>query len=167
MNNPSDPTKPGVMRVMRLTVPGEPLVLDYLPVPNPAPGDVLLKVLACGVCRTDLHILDGDLPPHQAGIVPGHEVVGRVVAKGSAVTRFRIGDRVGIPWLGGTCGHCAYCTERHENLCDTPVFTGYDRHGGFADYALADARFCFALPDAYDDLHAAPLLCAGLIGFRA
>jgi len=167
MNNPSDPTMPDVMRVMRLTVPGEPLVLDHLPVPNPAPGDVLLKVLACGVCRTDLHILDGDLPPHQAGIVPGHEVVGRVVAKGSAVTRFRIGDRVGIPWLGGTCGHCAYCTERNENLCDTPVFTGYDRHGGFADYALADARFCFALPDAYDDLHAAPLLCAGLIGFRA
>ena len=167
MNNPSDPTMPDVMRVMRLTVPGEPLVLDHLPVPNPAPGDVLLKVLACGVCRTDLHILDGDLPPHQTGIVPGHEVVGRVVAKGSAVTRFRIGDRVGIPWLGGTCGHCAYCTERNENLCDTPVFTGYDRHGGFADYALADARFCFALPDAYDDLHAAPLLCAGLIGFRA
>ena len=167
MNNPSDPTMPDVMRVMRLTVPGEPLVLDHLPVPNPAPGDVLLKVLACGVCRTDLHILDGDLPPHQAGIVPGHEVVGRVVAKGSAVTRFRLGDRVGIPWLGGTCGHCDYCTGRHENLCDTPVFTGYDRHGGFADYALADARFCFVLPSAYDDLHAAPLLCAGLIGFRA
>jgi propanol-preferring alcohol dehydrogenase len=128
---------------------------------------VLLKVLACGVCRTDLHILDGELPAHKPGIAPGHEVVGRVVALGSAVTRFRVGDRVGIPWLGGTCGHCAYCAAQHENLCDTPVFTGYDRNGGFAEYALADARFCFALPDAYDDVHAAPLLCAGLIGYRA
>jgi propanol-preferring alcohol dehydrogenase len=136
-------------------------------VPEPAAHDVLLKVLAWGVCRTDLHILDGELPAHKPGIVPGHEVVGRVVALGSAVTRFRVGDRVGIPWLGGTCGHCAYCAAQHENLCDTPVFTGYDRNGGFAEYALADARFCFALPDAYDDVHAAPLLCAGLIGYRA
>lgn len=155
------------MRAMMLDAPGLPLKLGHLPVPEPAAHDVLLKVLACGVCRTDLHILDGELPAHKPGIIPGHEVVGRVVALGSAVTRFRVGDRVGIPWLGGTCGHCAYCAGQHENLCDTPVFTGYDRNGGFAEYALADARFCFALPDAYDDVHAAPLLCAGLIGYRA
>jgi propanol-preferring alcohol dehydrogenase len=152
---------------MMLDAPGQPLKLGHLAVPEPATHDVLVKVLACGVCRTDLHILDGELPAHKPGIVPGHEVVGRVVALGSAVTRFRVGDRVGIPWLGGTCGHCAYCAGQHENLCDTPVFTGYDRNGGFAEYALADARFCFALPDAYDDVHAAPLLCAGLIGYRA
>ncbi len=155
------------MRAMMLDAPGQPLKLGHLAVPEPAAHDVLLKVLACGVCRTDLHILDGELPAHKPGIAPGHEVVGRVVALGSAVTRFRVGDRVGIPWLGGTCGHCAYCAAQHENLCDTPVFTGYDRNGGFAEYALADARFCFALPDAYDDVHAAPLLCAGLIGYRA
>jgi len=152
---------------MMLDAPGQPLKLGHLAVPEPATHDVLVKVLACGVCRTDLHILDGELPAHKPGIVPGHEVVGRVVALGPAVTRFRVGDRVGIPWLGGTCGHCAYCAGQHENLCDTPVFTGYDRNGGFAEYALADARFCFALPDAYDDVHAAPLLCAGLIGYRA
>ena len=157
----------GFMRAMTLASTGGSLVMTRLPIPTPAAQDVLVQVLACGVCRTDLHILDGDLPAHRPGIVPGHEVVGRVVATGSAVTRFRIGERVGIPWLGGTCGHCGYCASAHENLCDTPVFTGYDRHGGFADYALADARFCFALPDAYDDQHAAPLLCAGLIGFRA
>ncbi len=155
------------MRAMMLDAPGHPLKLGRLAMPEPATHDVLLKVLACGVCRTDLHILDGELPAHKPGIVPGHEVVGRVVALGPAVTRFRVGDRVGIPWLGGTCGHCAYCAGQHENLCDTPVFTGYDRNGGFAEYALADARFCFALPDAYDDVHAAPLLCAGLIGYRA
>ena len=155
------------MRAMMLDAPGQPLKPGHLAVPEPATHDVLVKVLACGVCRTDLHILDGELPAHKPGIVPGHEVVGRVVALGSAVTRFRVGDRVGIPWLGGTCGHCAYCAGQHENLCDTPVFTGYDRNGGFAEYALADARFCFALPDAYDDVHAAPLLCAGLIGYRA
>jgi propanol-preferring alcohol dehydrogenase len=155
------------MRAMMLDAPDQPLKLGHLAVPEPAAHDVLLKVLAWGVCRTDLHILDGELPAHKPGIVPGHEVVGRVVALGSAVTRFRVGDRVGIPWLGGTCGHCAYCAAQHENLCDTPVFTGYDRNGGFAEYALADARFCFALPDAYDDVHAAPLLCAGLIGYRA
>ena len=155
------------MRAMMLDAPDQPLKLGHLAVPEPAAHDVLLKVLAWGVCRTDLHILDGELPAHKPGIVPGHEVVGRVVALGSAVTRFRVGDRVGIPWLGGTCGHCAYCAGQHENLCDTPVFTGYDRNGGFAEYALADARFCFALPDAYDDVHAAPLLCAGLIGYRA
>ena len=155
------------MRAMMLDAPDQPLKLGHLAVPEPAAHDVLLKVLAWGVCRTDLHILDGELSAHKPGIVPGHEVVGRVMALGSAVTRFRVGDRVGIPWLGSTCGHCAYCAAQHENLCDTPVFTGYDRNGGFAEYVLADARFCFALPDAYDDVHAAPLLCAGLIGYRA
>ncbi|MDO9166511.1 MAG: zinc-dependent alcohol dehydrogenase family protein [Rhodoferax sp.] len=155
------------MRAMTLSSPGQPLVLAELPMPQPQAHEVVIQVLACGVCRTDLHIVDGDLPPRHAGIVPGHEVVGRVVAAGPLATRFQLGDRVGIPWLGGTCGHCAYCASDRENLCDTPVFTGYDRNGGFAQYAAADDRFCFALPERYDDVHAAPLLCAGLIGYRA
>jgi propanol-preferring alcohol dehydrogenase len=156
-----------VMLAMRVTGYGQPLLAADLPLPVPGEHEVLLKVLACGVCRTDLHIIDGDLPPRHAGIVPGHEVVGRVVAAGPLATRFAVGSRIGVPWLGGTCGHCVYCTERHENLCDTPVFTGYDRDGGFAQYAVADERYCFALPERYDDVHAAPLLCAGLIGYRA
>jgi propanol-preferring alcohol dehydrogenase len=155
------------MKAMALSGPGQPLVLVDLPVPEPGDNEVRIQVLACGVCRTDLHIVDGDLAPKHAGIVPGHEVVGRVVAAGRLVIRFQIGDRVGIPWLGGTCGHCPYCAQQRENLCDTPVFTGYDRNGGFAQYAVADARYCFALPEQYDDVHAAPLLCAGLIGYRA
>lgn len=155
------------MLAMTLPAPGQPLVMADLPMPEPQAHEVLLQVLACGVCRTDIHIVDGDLPARQAGIVPGHEVVGRVVARGAGVRSFQIGSRVGVPWLGGTCGHCAYCAGGRENLCDTPVFTGYDRHGGFAQYTVADARFCFALPECYDDLHAAPLLCAGLIGYRA
>ena len=155
------------MLAMTLNAPGQPLVLSELPLPEPGEHEIRIKVLACGVCRTDLHIVDGDLPLRQPGIVPGHEVVGRVVAAGRLAARFQLGDRVGIPWLGGTCGHCLYCEERKENLCDTPVFTGYDRNGGFAEYAVADERFCFALPERYDDLHAAPLLCAGLIGYRA
>lgn len=155
------------MKAMTLSAPGQPLVLTDLPMPTPGARDILVKVLACGVCRTDLHILDGDLPPHTAGIVPGHEVVGRIVERGADASRFQLGARVGIPWLGGTCGHCPYCAAHRENLCDTPVFTGYDRPGGFAEYAVADERFCFALPERYDDVHAAPLLCAGLIGYRA
>ncbi|MDO8250124.1 MAG: zinc-dependent alcohol dehydrogenase family protein [Rhodoferax sp.] len=155
------------MLAMTLNAPGQPLVMTDLPMPEPGEHDLCIKVLACGVCRTDLHIMDGDLPPRKPCIVPGHEVVGRVVAAGRRATRFQLGDRVGIPWLGGTCGHCAYCADHRENLCDTPVFTGYDRNGGFAQYAVADERFCFALPERYDDLHAAPLLCAGLIGYRA
>ena len=137
--------------------------------PLPAPGEhgLLIKVLACGVCRTDLHVIDGDLPLHRPSVVPGHEVVGQVVAQGSRASRHAIGDRVGVPWLGGTCGACPYCATQRENLCDRPVFTGYDCDGGFAEYAAADERFCFALPTRYDDTHAAPLLCAGLIGFRA
>lgn len=155
------------MLAMCTTTAGGPLRAAELPLPQPGAHDVRVQVRACGVCRTDLHVIDGDLPPRHAHIVPGHEVVGRVVAAGSAATRFRIGERVGIPWLGGTCGHCAYCAGQRENLCDSPVFTGYDRNGGFAQFAVADERFCFELPPAYDDLHAAPLLCAGLIGFRA
>jgi propanol-preferring alcohol dehydrogenase len=155
------------MLAMTLNAPGQSLVMADLPMPKPRAHEVLLQVLACGVCRTDLHIVDGDLPPRHAGIVPGHEVVGRVVARGELVSAFETGSRVGVPWLGGTCGRCAYCADGRENLCDTPVFTGYDRDGGFAQYTVADARFCFALPESYDDVHAAPLLCAGLIGYRA
>lgn len=152
---------------MNLSGPGQPLVMANLPIPEPGEHDIRIKVLACGVCRTDLHIVDGELPLKHPGIVPGHEVVGRVVAAGRLATRFQMGDGVGIPWLGGTCGHCTYCTGCRENLCDTPVFTGYDRNGGFAEYSVADERFCFFLPDRYDDMHATPLLCAGLIGYRA
>lgn len=155
------------MLAMRIAAPGQALVAAQLPVPDPGDRELLVQVLACGVCRTDLHIIEGDLPPRHPGMVPGHEVVGRVVAAGRAATRFAIGTRIGIPWLGGTCGHCSYCAGQHENLCDTPVFTGYDRPGGFAEYAVADERYCFALPQCYDDAHAAPLLCAGLIGYRA
>jgi propanol-preferring alcohol dehydrogenase len=135
-------------------------------VPRPGPGEVLVRVRACGVCRTDLHIIDGDLPSHRQGVVPGHEIVGEVVAQGPGATRFPLGTRIGVPWLGRACGTCPYCRGARENLCDAPLFTGYDRDGGYAEYAVADARFCFALPDGCDDLHAAPLLCAGLIGFR-
>jgi propanol-preferring alcohol dehydrogenase len=155
------------MLAMTLAAPGQLLAMTDLPVPEPGEHDILIKVLACGVCRTDLHIVDGDLPLKHPGIVPGHEVVGRVVAAGCLATRFKVDDRVGVPWLGGVCGHCAYCAGRRENLCDTPLFTGYDRNGGFAEYAVADERFCFSLPERYDDAHAAPLLCAGLIGYRA
>lgn len=155
------------MLAMTVSGPGQPLVMADLSMPQLGEYDIAVKVLACGVCRTDLHVVDGDLPPRHPGMVPGHEVVGRVVAAGRLATRFQMGDRVGIPWLGGACGHCAYCVNHRENLCDTPVFTGYDRHGGFAQYAAADDRFCFSLPDRYDDVHAAPLLCAGLIGYRA
>ena len=138
----------------------------HRPVPRPGAGEILVRVRACGVCRTDLHILDGELPPHREAVVPGHEVVGESVAAGPGATRFAQGTRVGIPWLGRACGACPYCRMARENLCDAPLFTGYDRDGGYAEYALADERFCFALPEACDDLHAAPLLCAGLIGFR-
>lgn len=155
------------MRAMTLQAPGCRLVLTDLPIPVPQGFDVLIKISACGVCRTDLHILDGDLPLRHPGLVPGHEAVGHIVAVGEACRARRVGERVGIPWLGGSCGVCGYCLHRQENLCDTPVFTGYDRNGGFAEFAVADERYCFLIPDRYDDVHAAPLLCAGLIGFRA
>jgi len=152
---------------MMLFASGSALVATGRAIPTPGPGEVLLEVAACGVCRTDLHLLDGDLPGARLPIVPGHEIVGRVAALGAGATRFRPGERVGVPWLGGACGHCRHCASRHENLCDDAVFTGYHRDGGFARYAVADERYCLALPAAYDDLHAAPLLCAGLIGYRA
>jgi propanol-preferring alcohol dehydrogenase len=155
------------MRAMCTSTAGGPLVLSELGLPQPGAHEIRVRVLACGVCRTDLHIIDGELPPRLPHVVPGHEVVGEVVAAGPGAARFPIGTRIGIPWLGGTCGHCSYCTGQRENLCDAPVFTGYDRNGGFAQHAVADERFCFALPERYDDVHAAPLLCAGLIGFRA
>jgi propanol-preferring alcohol dehydrogenase len=143
------------------------LVPQRKPLPALGAQDVLVRVLACGVCRTDLHVLDAELPPRRPDVVPGHEVVGEVVAAGPRASRFRMGARVGIPWLGHTCGHCEYCRMARENLCDAPAFTGYDRDGGYAEYCAADERFCFALPASYDDAHAAPLLCAGLIGFRS
>ena len=135
-------------------------------VPAPARGEVLIEVAACGVCRTDLHVLDGEIPASYP-IIPGHEIVGRVVALGESVDDLALGDRVGVPWLGRTCGACRYCREGHENLCDAPLFTGATRDGGYASHAIADARFCFALPQGLDDVTAAPLLCAGLIGWRA
>jgi propanol-preferring alcohol dehydrogenase len=161
------PKLPPDMLAMRADPSLRALVPSRVPLPVPGEQDVLLQVLACGVCRTDIHIVDGELPPHRDSVVPGHEVVGRVVAHGPCAGRFALGDRVGIPWLGGACGHCGFCADSRENLCDHPAFTGYDRDGGFAEYAAANERFCFDLPAGYDDVHAAPLLCAGLIGFRA
>jgi propanol-preferring alcohol dehydrogenase len=162
-----DFTLPDRMLAMVLDAPGKPLQPRMLPLPAPAAGQVLIRVGACGVCRTDLHIADGELPSHKLPLVPGHEVAGTVVRTGAAVTRLQPGQRVGVPWLSHTCGHCAFCRMHRENLCDHALFTGYDIDGGYAAYAVADAGYCIALPDRYDDLHAAPLLCAGLIGFRA
>ena len=155
------------MLAMQLPAARHKLLPVDLPIPVPAPNEVLLKVRACGVCRTDLHIVDGELPLTRTPLVPGHEIVGIVVANGDCAQRFSIGTRIGVPWLGGTCGHCQYCADARENLCDQAVFTGYHRDGGYAENVVADERYCFALPDCYDDLHAAPLLCAGLIGYRA
>lgn len=155
------------MRAMRLHAPGRPLVAETLDVPRPGTGEVLLAVRACGVCRTDLHIVDGELEDARLPLIPGHEIVGEVVDRGAGAERFALGDRVGVPWLGATCGVCEYCRAGRENLCDRPRFTGFTRDGGYAQFAVADERFCFAIPPAFDDAHAAPLLCAGLIGYRA
>jgi propanol-preferring alcohol dehydrogenase len=152
---------------MVLKRPHDGLVLTEMSLPQPSPQQILIRVLACGVCRTDLHVVDGELTEGKLPIIPGHEIVGRVTATGTAVTRFRSGDRVGVPWLGSTCGTCAYCTSGRENLCNDARFTGYHLDGGYAEYALADERYCFALPPEYSDIEAAPLLCAGLIGYRA
>jgi propanol-preferring alcohol dehydrogenase len=152
---------------MVLTAVGQPLQRVERPIPTPGTGEVLLRVAACGVCRTDLHVVDGELPARQLPLVPGHEIVGTVIARGRGVNRFAVGDRVGVPWLGGTCGACPFCASRRENLCDTPQFTGYTRDGGYAEHAVARAEFCFHLPADLDDVHSAPLLCAGLIGYRA
>ena len=155
------------MDALRLNRPGEPLARERLPVPVPGPGEILVAVHACGVCRTDLHLVDGELLGGKLPITPGHEVVGRVADAGRGAGRFRAGDRVGIPWLGRTCGECDYCRAGRENLCDRPAFTGFHRDGGYAGYVVADDRFCFPIPEAFDDAEAAPLLCAGLIGHRA
>jgi len=155
------------MRAMVLERLGESLRLVERPDPEPAAGEVRVRVSACGVCRTDLHVVDGELPNPKLPIVPGHEIVGRVDAVGPGVTALAVGMRVGIPWLGKTCGVCRYCREGRENLCDRPLFTGYTRDGGYATHALADARYVFGLPDGGDDVATAPLLCAGLIGWRS
>lgn len=154
------------MRVMELERPGTKLALVSRQPPRPAAGQVLLRVSACGVCRTDLHIADGDLPDLGRAIVPGHEIVGVVDAAGPGAERFAPGTRVGVPWLGWTCGACGYCVSGRENLCDHARFTGYHLDGGYSDYALADGRYCLPIPPGYADAEAAPLLCAGLIGYR-
>jgi propanol-preferring alcohol dehydrogenase len=155
------------MRAMVLDRPGTALMLRERPIPRPGPGEILIEIEACGVCRTDLHVVDGELPRAKLPIVPGHEIVGRVAAVGADVTGFARDERVGVPWLGSTCGVCPYCRDGRENLCDRPLFTGYTRDGGYATHTLADARFCFPLPDNVDAAEAAPLLCAGLIGWRS
>ncbi|MFH1605007.1 MAG: zinc-dependent alcohol dehydrogenase family protein [Pseudomonadota bacterium] len=155
------------MRAMILDRPGLPLRLAKLPLPQPGAGTILIEVEACGVCRTDLHLVDGELPYPALPIIPGHEIVGRVKALGSGVVGFLLGQRVGVPWLGWTCGQCRFCAEGRENLCDQARFTGYQLQGGYAEYTVADARYCFSLPDAGDPAALAPLLCAGLIGYRA
>ena len=155
------------MRCMQLDRLGEPLRLRERPVPQPGNGELMLAVSACGVCRTDLHVVDGDLTHSKLPIVPGHEIVGRVAAVGQGVSGFRMGERVGVPWLGATCGVCPYCREDAENLCDAPVFTGYTRDGGFATHTIADARYCFPLGEDGNDAEIAPWLCAGLIGWRS
>jgi len=155
------------MRAMVLERPRQPLVLRELPVPEPGPGQVLLRVRACGVCRTDLHIVDGELPDPKLPLVLGHQIVGEVLQRGPGAERFGLGQRVGVPWLGWTCGECRFCRSGRENLCDRARFTGYTLDGGYAEYAVADERYCFPLPEGYPDLQVAPLLCAGLIGYRA
>ncbi|HKP01873.1 MAG TPA: zinc-dependent alcohol dehydrogenase family protein [Chthoniobacterales bacterium] len=155
------------MRAMRLHAVGRELIGDDLPVARPATRQLLVKVAACAVCRTDLHVVDGELPNPKLPLVPGHEVVGRVEEIGPGVDNFQRGDRVGIPWLGWTCGECEFCLSARENLCERARFTGYTIDGGYAEFAVADARFAFRLPDAFDDVSAAPLLCAGLIGYRS
>jgi propanol-preferring alcohol dehydrogenase len=155
------------MKAMMLDAASRTLVPTVLPMPEPQADELLIQVSACGVCRTDLHVVDGELahPKHQ--LIPGHEIVGTVVATGPGTTRFTIGQRIGVPWLGRTCGRCDYCLSGRENLCDQAQFTGYTLDGGYAQFAVADQRYCFALPEGYSDAEAAPLLCAGLIGYRA
>ena len=155
------------MRAMQFDAANRPLVLRTLDRPVPGAHQVLIKVAACGVCRTDLHVVDGDLPNPKHDVVPGHEVVGTVAALGPGVSTLTLGERIGVPWLGWTCGECAYCLSGRENLCEEARFTGYTLDGGYAEYMVADARFCFRLPVLYADAQAAPLLCAGLIGYRA
>lgn len=155
------------MRVMIFEKPGKDLSLREMDLPEPGAEQVLLRVHACAVCRTDLHVIDGELSDPKIPLIPGHEIVGTVATIGAAVTRFKVGDRLGVPWLGWTCGECSFCREGQENLCDRAKFTGYTLDGGYAEYAVADQRFCFPIPEEYSDIEAAPLLCAGLIGYRS
>lgn len=155
-----------IMKAMVLPRPHAPLVMEERPIPSLGVGELRLKIEACGVCRTDLHVVDGELTRPKLPIVPGHEIVGRVEAIGPSVTGFSLGQRVGVPWLGHTCGHCPYCLSARENLCDDPLFTGYTRDGGYATHTIADASYCFPLPETGDSATLAPLLCAGLIGWR-
>src|SRR5450756_438262 len=155
------------MRAMILEAAGQPLRPAEIPKPEPGSGQLLIEVKACGVCRTDLHIVDGDLAKPKLPLVPGHQIVGTVAALGPGAEGFEAGDRVGVPWLGWTDGECRYCRSGRENLCDNARFTGYDIDGGYAEFALADHRYCFAIPEGFSDLQAAPLLCAGLIGYRS
>ncbi len=155
------------MRAMVLTAPRTPLQELEVPLPASGPDQILIRLHACGICRTDLHVVDGELTEPKLPIIPGHEIVGTVAAKGERVDRYAVGDRVGVPWLGYTCGSCRYCRSGRENLCDQARFTGYQLDGGYAEYTVADQRYCFSLPDGYSDAAAAPLLCAGLIGYRS
>ena len=155
------------MRGMVLDTPHTPLRLAALPVPSPGAEQVLIRVHACAVCRTDLHVVDAELTEPKLPLIPGHEIVGTIAALGAGVERFAVGDRVGVPWLGWTCGECAFCRSGRENLCGQARFTGYQIDGGYGEFTLADQRFCFAIPEGYSDIEAAPLLCAGLIGYRS
>jgi alcohol dehydrogenase, propanol-preferring len=155
------------VRAMILDVPGEPLRVAQVPVPEPGEGQLLLRVHCCAVCRTDLHVVDGELPHPRLPLIPGHQIVGTVQKISERADGFTVGDRVGVPWLGWTDGECRYCLSGRENLCENARFTGYQIDGGYAEYALADTRFCFPIPESYPDLQAAPLLCAGLIGHRS
>jgi len=155
------------MQAMVLKKIGAALEWIELPDRQPGPGEIRVKIAACGVCRTDLHVVDGELPDLKAPIIPGHEIVGRIDAVGTGVENLRVGERVGVPWLGHTCGVCSYCLGGHKNLCDRPLFNGYTRDGGFATATIADARFAFPLGEAGSDVALAPLLCAGLIGWRS
>lgn len=155
------------MQAMIMNRQGEPLNLTEVPVPTPGRGEILLEVLACGICRTDLHVVDGELTEPVLPLIPGHQIVGRVVDASKGNGAFKEGDRVGVPWLGSSCGVCRFCRTGRENLCDRARYTGYQRDGGFAEYCTADERFCFPIPEGYADLQAAPLLCAGLIGYRS
>ena len=158
---------PETMHAMVLHQAGHPLQYSEIPVPKPAPDQVLIRVHTCGVCRTDLHVVDGELQEPKLPIIPGHEIVGSIVQKGENTDGFSIGERVGVPWLGYTCGRCRFCLDGRENLCDSPRFTGYTIDGGYAEYTVADRRYCFSLPVGYNDTDVAPLLCAGLIGYRS
>lgn len=158
---------PATMKAMVMVAAGQPLVSKLLPLPAPSAEQVLIKIIACGVCRTDLHIMDSELPDPKLPLIPGHEIIGTIVQTGSAVTHFKVNDLVGVPWVGYTCGYCKYCLRGQENLCENALFTGYTIDGGYAEYTVANHQYCFHLPAKYGNPSAAPLLCAGLIGYRS